>query len=286
MIVIPIYALVAFTMIGALDPPAGSTVGEFLGKAGELGLAEAADAFMPAGAIVILIGGILSTISALNATTYSSTRVSYAMGRDRVMPDAFATVHDRFRTPHIALGATGVLMLFMVVFLPIEAVAAAADVMFLLLFLQVHYAVIQIRGEMGDRVRVRLHLMPWYPWVPVLGIILNASLAVFLVFYELTGWLVAIGWILVGVVVFVTYSGAGSNTRTSRSLLSRRREVYGRGAASWPRSEPSTMPMLFSPSPRRSPGTEEPRLWRSTLCGYRRSSRCQTVVATHGPPIP
>ncbi len=204
-IVIPIYALVAFTMIGAVDPPAGSTIGEFLGEAGELGLAEAADSIMPAGAIVILVGGILSTISALNATTYSSTRVSYAMGRDRVMPDAFASVHERFRTPHVALAATGVLILFMVFFLPIEAVAAAADVMFLLLFLQVHYAVIRIRGEMGDRIDYG-YIMPWYPWVPLAGIVLNAGLAIFLVFYELVGWLVAVGWIAIGVAVFFLYS--------------------------------------------------------------------------------
>lgn len=205
MVVIPIYALVAFTMIGAVDPPGGSTIGEFLGRAGELGLAEAADAFMPAGAIVILVGGILSTVSALNATTYSSTRVAFAMGRDRVMPDAFARVHDRFRTPYLSLAATGVLILGMVVFIPIESVAAAADVMFLLLFLQVHYAVIRIRGEMGDRIDYG-YRMPWYPLVPILGIVLNTGLAIFLVFFELLGWFFAIGWIAAGFGVFFIYS--------------------------------------------------------------------------------
>ena len=205
LIVIPIYALVAFTMIGAVDPPTGQTVGEFLGDAGELGLAEAADAFMPAGAIVILVGGILSTISALNATTYSSTRVSFAMGRDKVMPDSFARVHDRFRTPYVALAATGVLILTMVISIPIESVAAAADVMFLLLFLQVHYAVIRIRGEMGDRIEYG-YRMPLYPLIPILGIGLNIGLAIFLVFFEVLGWLFAIGWIAAGVVVFLTYS--------------------------------------------------------------------------------
>ena len=205
MIVIPIYGLVAFTVIGAVDPPAGSTIGEFLGEAGELGLAEAADAFMPFGAVIILIGGILSTVSALNATTYSSTRVSFAMGRDRVMPDAFAAIHDTYRTPHLALGATGVLILFMVLAIPIEDVAAAADVMFLLLFLQVHYAVIRIRGEMGDRIDYG-YTMPWYPLVPILGIVLNAALAIFLVFFSPVGWVFAIGWIVAGVGVFFLYA--------------------------------------------------------------------------------
>ncbi|MBW3579105.1 MAG: amino acid permease [Actinobacteria bacterium] len=205
LIVIPIYVLVAVTAIGAVQPVGGVPTWQFLGEAGELGLALAAERFMPLGTYVILAGGLLSTVSALNATTYSSTRVSFAMGRDRVLPDAFARIHDRFRTPYIALAATGALIIFMVLAIPIEDVAAAADVMFLLLFIQVNYAVIRIRGEFGDRLEYG-YLMPFYPWVPIIGIVSNAFLAVYLYRFSPIAWFFAAVWIAVGFGVFVAYA--------------------------------------------------------------------------------
>ena len=204
MIVIPIYVLVAITAIGAVKAPGNQPTWQFLGAKQELGLAEAAAHFIPFGTIIVLVGGLLSTISALNATTYSSTRVSFAMGRDQVLPKAFGRVHHRFKTPYVALGATGLIILTMVALIPIQDVAAAADVMFLLLFLQVNYAVIRIRGEFGDRLDYG-YLMPFYPWVPLIGIVAQAFLAVYLFQYSPAAWLFAGIWIAVGVAIFFGY---------------------------------------------------------------------------------
>ncbi|MDX1621274.1 MAG: amino acid permease, partial [Nitriliruptorales bacterium] len=222
-IVIPIYALVAFTAIGAVDPEGGQPTWQFLGEAKELGLAEAAARFMPAGTIIILVGGLLSTISALNATTYSSTRVSFAMGRDGTLPSIFEKVHDRFKTPYIALAATGVLIIIMVITVPIEDVAAAADVMFLLLFLQVNYAVIKIRGEMGDRIDYG-YRMPWFPAIPIIGIASNTGLAIYLFFYSALGWAAAAGWIGIGVLIFYTYARGRTEEDTTPQVTFERKE--------------------------------------------------------------
>ncbi len=204
MIVIPIYVLVAITAIGAVQAPGNQATWQFLGAKQELGLAEAAAHFIPFGTVIILVGGLLSTISALNATTYSSTRVSFAMGRDKVLPAAFGKIHQRFKTPYVALAATGVIILTMVALIPIQDVAAAADVMFLLLFLQVNYAVIRIRGEFGDRLDYG-YLMPFYPWVPLIGIVAQAFLAIYLFQYSPMAWLFAGIWIAVGVGIFIGY---------------------------------------------------------------------------------
>ncbi len=205
LIVIPVYVLVAIAAIGAVDPRGDQPTWRFLGQAKELGLALAAGRFMPFGTVIILIGGLLSTMSALNATTFSSTRVSFAMGRDRVMPDAFAKIHSRFRTPYIALAATGLLMILIVVAIPIEDVAAAADVMFLLLFLQVNYAILRIRGEFGDRLEYG-YMIRWYPAIPIAGIVANLALAIVLFQFSPIGWLSAIGWIAAGIVFFFFYA--------------------------------------------------------------------------------
>ena len=64
-IVVPIYMLVAFVIIGAVDPPEGVPIFEWLGDLGEIGIARAAAQFMPFGTFLIMVGGLLSTMSAL-----------------------------------------------------------------------------------------------------------------------------------------------------------------------------------------------------------------------------
>ncbi|HZD10301.1 MAG TPA: amino acid permease, partial [Candidatus Binatia bacterium] len=204
-IVIPIYMLVAFVSLGAVNPETSQATYEWLAQHAELGVAEAARQFMPYGTVLLLVGGILSTMSALNATTFSSTRVSFAMGRDRNLPDSFGEIHTRTRTPHRALMWSGVLILFMAVAIPLEDVAAAADIMFLLLFLQVNVAVITIRRKYGDRLNYG-YLLPFFPIVPIVAIVALLFLAVFMFTYSPIAWIFTAVWILGGSAIFYFYA--------------------------------------------------------------------------------
>ena len=107
-IVVPIYLLVAFAALGAAQP-VGMPSWQFLGLKKETALVDVAHGFFRGGGMVILIGGLLSTMSALNATIYSSSRVSFAMGRDRNLPTWFGKVHPVRKTPHWAILASAVL---------------------------------------------------------------------------------------------------------------------------------------------------------------------------------
>ncbi|MCH2449965.1 MAG: amino acid permease [Gracilimonas sp.] len=204
-IVIPIYILVAITAIGAIDTGTSQATWQWLGEYKELGLAEAARQFMPLGTTLLLIGGILSTMSALNATTFSSTRVSFAMGRDRNLPDFFAEINEKTKTPYLALICSGGLIIFMALAVPIEDVAAAADVMFLLLFLQVNMAIITIRRKYGDKLDYGF-LIPFFPVVPIVAIILMIGIAVFMFHFSPIAWYFVIGWISTGFVIYYTYA--------------------------------------------------------------------------------
>ena len=160
---------------------------------------------MPFGTTLLLLGGLLSTMSALNATTFSSTRVSFAMGRDRNLPDAFAKVHHRTRTPYLALAASGALIILMALTLPIEDVAAAADVMFLLLFLQVNVAIITIRRKYGDKLDYGF-LVPFFPVLPIVAIVLMLGIAAFMFHFSPIAWYFVIGWIGIGFLLYYTYA--------------------------------------------------------------------------------
>ncbi|MFW6437862.1 MAG: amino acid permease [Armatimonadota bacterium] len=212
LIVVPLYILVAFVCIGAVQPPVDPGTGEalpsylWLGEAGELGLLRAAEQFMPLGAILLLAGALFSTTSALNATTYSSTRVSFAMGRDRNLPDIFGAVHPETRTPYLALLLSGALIIGMAVFIPgIDDVAAAANIMFILLFMQVNVAVITIRRKYGDKLAYG-YLTPFFPYVPIIAIVLQLALAVKLFDVSPIAWYVTAIWLLSGWFIYRFYA--------------------------------------------------------------------------------
>jgi amino acid transporter len=132
-IVVPVYVLVAFALIGGIEvtpnllniagisqPPSEVFVWELLQGLGEVGLIYAARQFLPFGAALLIIAGLASTVSALNATVYSSSRVSFAMGRDRVLPEIFNQIHPTKKTPHMAIFISMILIIVMAVALPRE----------------------------------------------------------------------------------------------------------------------------------------------------------------------
>lgn len=203
-IVVIIYIAVAFVALGAVEDPDGLLpTHEYLGAQGETAIVEAAGQFMPLGKVLLLISGLASTMSALNATTYSSSRVSFAMGRDHNLPSIFSRIHPLRHTPFWAVIISGGFMTVMAWSLPIEDVAAAADIMFLLLFLQVNLAVMTLRQKMPDLDRG--FVIPWFPMVPIIGLLTNLGLALYLFTFSPIAWYVTVAWLIVGLLAYYTH---------------------------------------------------------------------------------
>jgi nucleotide-binding universal stress UspA family protein len=135
---------------------------------------------------------------------YSSSRVAFAMGRDRNFPTFFSRVDKTRFTPHLAILFSLAIVVGMSVSLEIEDVASAADIMFLLLFLQVNVTLIRLRARRPDLDRG--FLVPLTPWLTILGIALLLFLALYMFTYSPLGWLVTAGWIGAGLVVYRTYA--------------------------------------------------------------------------------
>ena len=204
-IAVTIYLLVSVTAIGATIPPAGMKAYEYLGEQKEVAIVEVARQVFPfgLGGILLLFSGLVSTMSALNATTYSSSRVSFAMGRDHNLPAVLSRIHPRRHTPYWAVLASGILMLIMAWSLPIEDVAASADIMFLMLFLQVNVAVLTLRRKMPDMERG--FKIPFMPAIPIIAIVLNGLLAIYLFTFSPIAWYTAIIWIVIGLLAYYAY---------------------------------------------------------------------------------
>jgi amino acid transporter/nucleotide-binding universal stress UspA family protein len=204
-IVVPIYLLVAFVSIGTVDTPMGMLPWDVLAQEKEIALVRVARGFFVGGGILILVGGLMSTISALNATIYSSSRVAFAMGRDRYFPTFLSKIHRKNFTPHWSILFSLFIIVLMAVSLPIEDVASAADIIFLLLFLMVNIALIKLRKKRADLDRG--YKVPLFPYLSVIAIVLLLFLAVYMLDYSPLAWIITLIWIGAGVIVYKSYSG-------------------------------------------------------------------------------
>ena len=216
LIVIPIYILVAIVCIGAMRIPedvlaetgwAASETWRYLAGLGETGVAVAANEFLPwgLGGILLVIGAILSTMSALNATTFSSTRVSFAMGRDHYLPQGLARISAKTRTPTVALMASGVIIIVVALVLDAERVAGATCAMFLLVFAAVNVSSITIRRKYGDKLRYG-YVVPGYPIIPLVAAVGQVGIAAWLLASQPMTLALTAGWITAGMIVYYLYS--------------------------------------------------------------------------------
>ncbi|HEU4467646.1 MAG TPA: amino acid permease [Nitrososphaeraceae archaeon] len=202
--VIILYCLIAFVSIGAIFP-VGTESWKYIGEGGELGIMKAAELILPYGAFIVLGGGLISTLAALNATTFSSARVAFAMGRNYNMPNQLSAIHRKNKTPYNAILISGIIMAIMAYGLPLAQIAVAAGVIFLLLFTQVNMAVITIRRIYGDKLEYGFKT-PFFPIIPIIGIFLKLGLAVYLLFTQPLSWAITIVWVVIGFFVYRMYT--------------------------------------------------------------------------------
>ena len=198
-ITIIIYLLILFVSLGAISGTEPSW--EFLGRFKETAIVRAAEAFMPAfGVGLIVFGGLLSTMSALNATVMAASRVAFSMGRDLWLPPKISKIHSTHRTPYVAVFVTGFILIIMAVTLPIEAVGSAASLIFLLTFAMVNLSLIALRRKYPEI--PRKYRVPLYPYLPILGFSLNIFLALYQFNFQPIAWYVTIGWIALGLLLY------------------------------------------------------------------------------------
>lgn len=203
-VAVAIYIMIAFALIGSIQADVPSWM--YLGHLAEFSLIRVADQIMPLGAVLIIAGGLVSTISAMNATIYSSSRVAFALGRIGYLPRHLSMINTRTRTPHLSIFFS-YLIISVMTLAPIEAVASAADVMFLILFILVNFVLIVLRLRRPDL--KRSFKVPFVPYLPLAAIVSQIVIGYFLISeLEHGGFVIAVTlmWIFFGSLVYYAYS--------------------------------------------------------------------------------
>ncbi len=161
-IVLILYVSVAVITVGIL----GSDVGEM----GEVILTHAArQSFLKeTGAIIMAIAAIISAASAINATLMGSSRLSYMLSHERIIPKAFAKISPKTRVPMRAIIISGILSMIFVLLFSLEVVAMAASVIFMIIFGAVNASGIKLlegKKRIVSGIGIILIICYWIIWV-------------------------------------------------------------------------------------------------------------------------
>lgn len=203
LIITLLYLFISFVIVGATNG-AGESSWQFLGNSGERAIIESARQFLPFGYVLMILGGLLANIVALNATIFSASRVLFAMARDNFVWRRFETLHALHKTPHYALFFSALLISVVAVFLPLKDIASAADILFITLFTQLNIAYIQLRRKQPE---AHWHyIIPLGIAVPTTAIILYTILGVSLFHVSPVAIYFMALWLLMGLVNYLGYT--------------------------------------------------------------------------------
>ncbi len=131
------------------------------------------------GAAALLGGGLLATLSSANASILSASRSIYALSRDDLVPSQVERINRRYRTPHVALLLTGVIIVALLLFGRVEVLAEVASLLHLFMYGLICVALLVLRQSPPDGYQPSFRC-PGYPVVPVLGALTSFGLVGFM----------------------------------------------------------------------------------------------------------
>ncbi|MGQ5517985.1 amino acid permease [Halococcus saccharolyticus] len=157
-----LYAVIVVVMLGVTDTSAIA--------ASDAPMAVAAEAALgPTGVLAVVMAALLALVSTANAGILSSSRYPFAMSRDNLVPKSLGNISERFNTPSASITLTGVVLLVLIAFVPLESIAKLASAFQILVFILINIAVVAFRR--GTMEYEPTFESPLYPWMQGFGVI-------------------------------------------------------------------------------------------------------------------
>ncbi|QQG45206.1 MAG: amino acid permease [Candidatus Sungiibacteriota bacterium] len=211
-----LYLLIAFVIVGATSNLGEPSWKVLMGHS-DRAIIESAKQFMPVGYILMVLGGLLANIAALNATIYSSSRVLFAMARDKFVWPKLADMHELNLTPYRAVLLSVAAIIFVAVFLPLKDIAGAADILFILLFSQLNLAYIELRRKKPEA--RWYYVVPFGPVLPLTAVVLYFVLGVSLFHVSPIAIYFTAIWFLLGLVNYFAFTKTQEREDLEREVM-------------------------------------------------------------------
>src|SRR5437773_241682 len=157
---------------------------------------------------LISAGALAGITSVVPVFQLGQPRIFMAMARDGLLPQYFAKIHPRFRTPHITTIWTGVAVGVVAMLTDIGSLADLTNIGTLFAFILVCLGVIILRRK--DANRRRPFRVPLVPLFPLLGVLFCFILMLSL---PLETWGRFVVWLGIGLLIYFLYSVRHSKLR-------------------------------------------------------------------------
>jgi nucleotide-binding universal stress UspA family protein len=202
-IALAIYLPLLF-VITTVGVPQGESLASVAQQDPEAIVAVAAKEFLgPVGYWLVIVAAVLSMFTALQANLYAASRIARAMATDHTLPAVMSRLSGPRQTPAIAIVVTAVLVGVIVMALPnVAAAGAASSLIFLVTFAIAHWLSILVRLRSANQPPP--FRTPLFPLVQVAGGLACLSLAIFQGVAVPAAGIIAVVWLSVGGVLFLT----------------------------------------------------------------------------------
>jgi basic amino acid/polyamine antiporter, APA family len=197
-----LYTAVALVATGALP------VGDLAGADAPLAAALRDGAGFSWGATIISAGAVIAISSGVLTVIYAQTRILFAMCRDGLLPQRFARVWQRTRTPAVVTAVLGALIAAVAAVTPLVDLVELVNIGTLFAFLVVNLAIVVLRRTRPDLPRsFRVPLVPLFP-------LIGAATCIYLMStLGAVTWIAFAAWLALGLCVYAVYGHRHSRLR-------------------------------------------------------------------------
>lgn len=192
-------------VVMTVGTPAGESIKELSAANPETIVAIAAENYLGAfGFWLVMIAGIFSMLSALQANVFAASRVALAMANDRTLSHHLSYIDPKRGTPVTAVLITAGLAAVLILLLPdVAAAGAASSLIFLITFALGHGISMLMRQRSfkgGNTFQV-----PFYPVLPIIGMTACVGLALFQAIAEPAAGGITLIWLIIGAGLFLAF---------------------------------------------------------------------------------
>ena len=152
---------------------------------------------------LISVGALCALTSVLLIYQLGTTRILYAMSRDKILPKSLRLIHKKYRTPHVLTWISGIVVIVCALFMDLNISAELCNFGTFTSFIIICIAVLILRKTDPDRQRP--FKVPFCPLFPVLGILTCGGLMVYSMKFLKTSSLYFPLWLAMGVAIYVVY---------------------------------------------------------------------------------
>ncbi len=166
----------------------------------------------------VAFGSIVAHTAVLLVFQLGQPRIFFSMARDGLLPPVFASVHPRFRTPHVTTILTGLLVGGCAAVTSIDEMVDLTNIGTLFAFILVCLGIPILRRTQPNRPRpFRVPLGAWL--IPLAG---AASCLGLMIYLPPLSWWRFLAWLLVGLSIYAAYGYRRSALGRARARISTR----------------------------------------------------------------